>query len=165
MAQERQQASHRSRYTCTTHAEAVRSRSPLSPLSPRQSPTAESVHTLQAAPEDSDEAPAGCHRRVPATRCYPRPGTQDPVPWREHDGDALLRWSVLGAIHRPVEAKGAQGTFQAVAGDEPSGLCSRLCRLQRRQHLSAVSGGVRPLNQIVVEHNRALLQEFIPMGN
>jgi len=143
VAQGDQQASHNRRYTCTTHGRVVRSRSPLSPLSPRQSPTAGNANTLQAAPEDSDEAPAGRHRRVPATRCYPRPGTQDPVPWRDHDGDALLRWSVLGAIHRPVEAKGAQGTFQAVAGDDPSGLCSRLCRLQRRQHLPAVSGGVR----------------------
>ena len=143
MEQGGQQSSHESRYTCTTHAEAVRSRSPLSPLAPRQSPTAESVHTLQAAPEDPDEATAGRHRRLPAPHCYPRPRTQDPVPWREHDGDALLRWSVLGAIHRPVEAKGAQGIIQAVAGDYPSGLCSRLCRLQRRQHLPAVSGGVR----------------------
>ena len=143
MARGQQRASHESRYTCTTRDEAVRSRSPLSPLSPRQSPKAESVHTLQAAPEDSDEAPAGRHRRVPAPRCYPRPGTQDPVPWREHDGDALLRWSVLGAIHRPVEAKGAHDTFQAVAGDDPSGLCSRLCPVQGRHHLPTIGGGVR----------------------
>ena len=119
------------------------SRSPLSPLSPRQSPTAESVHTLQAAPEDPDEAPAGRHRRVPAPRCYPRPGTQGSVPWREHDGDALLRWSVLGAVHRPVEAKGAQGTFPAMAGGNPSTLRSRLCPIQGRHHLPTIGGGVR----------------------
>jgi hypothetical protein len=143
VAQGGQQASLAGGYTCTSRGRVMGSRSPLSPLPPRQSPTAESVHTLQAAPEDPDEAPAGRHRRVPAPRCYPRPGTQDPLPWGEHDGDAILRWSVLGEIHRPVEAKVAQGTFQAVAGDDPSGLCSRLCRLQRRQHLPAVNGGVR----------------------
>jgi hypothetical protein len=70
VAQGGQQALHESRYTCTTHAEAVRSRSPLSPLSPRQSPTAESVHTLQAAPEDPDEAPAATR----PDRCDPAGG-------------------------------------------------------------------------------------------
>ena len=39
-AQERQQASHESRYTCTTRGGGVGSRSPLSPLSPMQSPPA-----------------------------------------------------------------------------------------------------------------------------
>ena len=130
-------------YTRTARGRVVGSRSPLSPLSPRQSPTAESVHTLQAAPEDPDEATAGRHRRVPATRCYPRPGTQDPVSWREHDGDALLRWSVLGAIHRPVEAKVAQGTFPAMAGGNQSGLRPCLCAIQRSHHLPTIGGGVR----------------------
>ena len=49
-AQEEQQASQESGYICTTRGRAVRSRSPLSPLAPRQSPTAERVHTLQAVP-------------------------------------------------------------------------------------------------------------------
>jgi len=59
VAQGEQRASHRSRYTCTTHAEGVESRSPLSPLAPRQSPTAESVHRVSYhSAQDPNEAPA-----------------------------------------------------------------------------------------------------------
>jgi hypothetical protein len=46
VAQGGQQALPASKYTSTTHGEAVRSRSPLSPLSPRRSPTEGSIHTL-----------------------------------------------------------------------------------------------------------------------
>jgi hypothetical protein len=65
-----------------------------------------------------------------------------------------MRWSLLRAIHRPVEAQDPPAAPAAVAGRHPRGLCSGLRPYQE--------GTFYP--QLVVgcdDHlNRALLREF-----
>jgi len=105
--------------------------------------SASKPHTLLAAPEDPDEAPAGRHDCSPSPHCPPRPGTPDQVPWKEHRRNALLRQQVLGAIRCPVTQKGLQAPDAAMARSDQGGVCCCLRALQGRHHLPPVGGGVR----------------------
>ena len=77
--------------------------------------------------------PAAIHAQEPKVQC---PG-ENTMEMRYCAG---LSWE---QSTDQLKSQDVQGTFPAVAGDDPSGLCSRLCRLQGRQHLPAVGGGVR----------------------
>ena len=73
VAQGKQQASHKSRYTCTTRAGAVRSRSPLSPLSARHPPrTMREPHKgqnpVQQARMGLSQRPPPCFRILITTK-------------------------------------------------------------------------------------------------